>query len=397
MKKIISAVFVIVFAVLFVLFPCAEEIPVINEMPTSVTVSVGEAVTLSCVVAEPTDRALVRYEWYRAPSPSDEGEAMTAAQFAGTYQPNTDFPGEFYYYCVAYYIYEETSTYAKSDVVTVTVEGSVNIEKPVIITDLKPSYSVPQGGELIISVECEEPAEPISVSYQWYSKLPSEKVFNKVSGVKENSLKVSSDSIGTTQYMCMISASYGDSSINTQSAITRVEVYSHEHTYGEWTLVVSPTCSSQGEEQRVCECGAVEKSFIDPVDHIYGEWVTTVKPTSNSYGEEERKCSECGDTETRALSPVTTTEAESTEAPKETETTAAESDTTEGAEDITTDVNEEKYQIKNVFPWWNVILIFGIVSTIASAAAAVYFLRQSGSIKKASPKRESQGLKNKKQ
>jgi len=393
MRKLISAVFVVIFAVLLVLLSNAEEIPVICEVTPDVTVSVGEKVLLSCVAAEPSDGVSVRYEWYRAPSLSDEGDAMTTAQSIGTYQPNTDFPGEFYYYCVAYYIYEETSTYAKSDVVTVTVEGNVNIEKPVIVTDLDSSYSVPRGGELVISIECEEPVEPISVSYQWYSKLPSEKVFNKVSGAKESKLKVASDKIGTTQYLCMITASYGEYSANTQSTITKVEVYSHEHAYGEWTLVVSPTCSLQGEEQRVCECGAVEKSFIDPVEHIYGEWITTVKPTSYSYGEQERKCSECGETETRALSPVTTTDAESTESPKETETTAAESDTTEGAEDITTDVNEEKYQIKNVFPWWNVILIFGIVSTIASAAAAAYFLRQSGNIKKKLPKIESQSIK----
>lgn len=379
MKKIISAIFVAAFAVLFVLFPCAEEIPVISEMPSSVTVSAGEEVLLSCGAEDPTDGAAVKYVWYRTPSPDDEGDAVTEAQIIGTYQPNTDFPGSFYYYCVVHYIYEETSTHAKSDVITVTVEGNVKIEKPVLLNDLETSYSVPQGGELVISVDCESQSEPVILTYQWYSKHPSEKVFNKVSGANENTLKVPSDSIGTRQYLCMATASYGEHSSNTQSTITRVEVYSHDHTFGEWSTVLLPTCMAEGEEQRTCECGATEKNVLDILEHSYGEWTVTREPTAYAEGERTRICSACGISEVMAISPLGTTEAETTSAPQESE---SDTESSTVPTDTTSEVETEKYQPQNGFPWWNAILIFGILSTVGSAAAAVYFIRRSDSIMK---------------
>ncbi len=385
MKKLISAVLTAIFAVSLILFSHAEEVPVISEMPLSVTASAGEDVLLSCVAQTPADEASVKYVWYRTTSPDDEGDAVTEAQSVGTYKPSTDFPGEFYYYCVVYYIYEETSTHAKSDVVTVTVEGNVNIEKPVIVTDIEPSYSVPQGGELIISVECEPQTAPIVISYQWYSKHPSEKVFNKVSGANENTLKVPSDSVGTMQYFCMVTASYGDRSSNTQSTITRVEVYSHNHTFGEWSVTVSPTCMTAGEEQISCECGAVEKNVLDVLGHSFGEWTVTRQPTVYAEGEKSRTCSACGISEVRSISPIeTVTEQETTAVPEESE---SESESTSDTVTTTSAPQTEKYQPQNGFPWWNAILIFGILSTVGSAAAAFYFIRRSDAIIKDERKR----------
>ena len=204
--------------------------------------------------------------------------------------------------------------------------------------------------------------------------MPSEKVFNKVPGADENTLRVDSDSVGTTQYFCMITSSYGEYSANTQSTIARVEVYSHDHSFGEWSVTVSPSCITAGEEQRTCECGAVEKNVIDAFGHSFGEWVVIRKPTSYTEGERTHTCDICGVVESKsisALGPDTTAE-------NTTEIIESDSESEETSDTVTvTSKEDEKYQPKNVFPWWNAILIFGIVSTVSSAAAAAYFFTKS--------------------
>lgn len=52
---------------------------------------------------------------------------------------------------------------------------------------------------------------------------------------------------------------------------------SHTHSWGEWEIVVDPTCTTKGEKERACEtCQHEETEEIDALGHSYSEGVCTV-------------------------------------------------------------------------------------------------------------------------
>jgi len=76
------------------------------------------------------------------------------------------------------------------------------------------------------------------------------------------------------------------------------EAPSHVHTWGEWTVVVEPTCYSQGVRERVCllDVTHVERELMDIVDHVY---VTRedIAPTCVARGQHGgTQCKYCGKT-----------------------------------------------------------------------------------------------------
>nr|MCR5224067.1 hypothetical protein [Bacilli bacterium] len=115
------------------------------------------------------------------------------------------------------------------------------------------------------------------------------------------------------------------------------------HTFGPWETVVEATCTSKGQEKRVCsvcgyteyqviemkehhyvqgeieestctthghtadvhcsECGLVKtESEILPLgEHTFGPWETVVEATCTSKGQEKRVCSVCGYTEYQVI------------------------------------------------------------------------------------------------
>lgn len=115
------------------------------------------------------------------------------------------------------------------------------------------------------------------------------------------------------------------------------------HTYGEWTIVDNPTCTSIGSAERECsvcghkehktldklshtvtpydedpstcihkghtggsycsECGTVleERTELELAGHKYGDWITTDEPTCTQIGHAKRECSICGNTEYKDL------------------------------------------------------------------------------------------------
>ena len=74
----------------------------------------------------------------------------------------------------------------------------------------------------------------------------------------------------------------------------------HTHAFGEWVTTTEPTCTEQGEKERVCGCGEREVESIDMTPHAFGEWVTTTEPTCNTQGEKERVCG-CGEKEVETI------------------------------------------------------------------------------------------------
>ena len=64
------------------------------------------------------------------------------------------------------------------------------------------------------------------------------------------------------------------------------------HSWGEWTQTKAPTCTTAGEEQRVCNNDPkhVETQVISASGHSWGEWTQTKAPTCTTAGEEQRVC-----------------------------------------------------------------------------------------------------------
>ena len=65
---------------------------------------------------------------------------------------------------------------------------------------------------------------------------------------------------------------------------------------------VSPTCTSDGREEKVCEiCGEKTTSIIPALGHQFAKWVEVKHPNCTEDGEEQRRCTRCGETETKVL------------------------------------------------------------------------------------------------
>lgn len=67
---------------------------------------------------------------------------------------------------------------------------------------------------------------------------------------------------------------------------------------------VYPTCTQEGYTQYVCANGCGESYFEDvvpPLGHSYGEWTIVTSPSCEIEGVEERVCEVCGDCEERAV------------------------------------------------------------------------------------------------
>jgi len=82
----------------------------------------------------------------------------------------------------------------------------------------------------------------------------------------------------------------------------------HTHSYGDWKVTKSATCTEKGTKERYCSCGEKQTEQVSVMDHSYGEWKTIKEATSSEKGVETRECS-CGKTETRDIDmiPIVTT------------------------------------------------------------------------------------------
>lgn len=82
-----------------------------------------------------------------------------------------------------------------------------------------------------------------------------------------------------------------------QQSIPRLE---HEHNY-EKVDEEEPTCEHGGYEIYECECGDEYSVELDPISHKYSEWSIIMKPTCSSNGFKERVCEECDHKETQTI------------------------------------------------------------------------------------------------
>ncbi|MCM1544496.1 MAG: amidase domain-containing protein, partial [Ruminococcus sp.] len=137
------------------------------------------------------------------------------------------------------------------------------------------------------------------------------------------------DSNGTLWGYCKVKGVDGWANLSgNASYITHVNRYEINHAMGSWRVVVEPTCTTVGVEERVCsKCGYTERRNMsiggkhrniieadclnpsyctacgkvigDPLGHDFGDWVYDIAPTCTEGGTEKRICSRCGYTESR--------------------------------------------------------------------------------------------------
>ena len=76
-----------------------------------------------------------------------------------------------------------------------------------------------------------------------------------------------------------------------------IEPPKHVHSFGEWTVKTSPSCTDQGTEERTCACGVAENRSIDPVGHSFGDWEIVTPANCVEAGTMQRVCWNCSHTE----------------------------------------------------------------------------------------------------
>ena len=88
-----------------------------------------------------------------------------------------------------------------------------------------------------------------------------------------------------------------DNSINNRSSSNYSSSKSsyHKHAWGEWYVVVQPTCTEYGIDERMCaECGAIQQAQRAPRGHTWGEWTDYISATCTEDGLRMHRCSVCG-------------------------------------------------------------------------------------------------------
>ena len=91
----------------------------------------------------------------------------------------------------------------------------------------------------------------------------------------------------------------GQTSLYDMSDVT-IQIDSHTHAFGAWTVTTPATCTKDGVETRSCACGETETRIIPATGHAFGAWTVTTPATCTTDGVETRSCA-CGETETRII------------------------------------------------------------------------------------------------
>ena len=84
------------------------------------------------------------------------------------------------------------------------------------------------------------------------------------------------------------------------------EIALADHTWGEVTVKVEPTCTTDGEQSATCEvCGVSDAAIVIPATgHTFDEGVVTKEATCKEAGEKTFTCEVCGETVTEAVAKL---------------------------------------------------------------------------------------------
>ena len=74
------------------------------------------------------------------------------------------------------------------------------------------------------------------------------------------------------------------------------------HSYGDWVVTKSATCTEDGVETRTCpKCNGVETRSIPKSGHTYGDWTVVQEASCTAQGSKTRTCSTCGNVDTAVI------------------------------------------------------------------------------------------------
>lgn len=69
----------------------------------------------------------------------------------------------------------------------------------------------------------------------------------------------------------------------------------HEHSWGEWVVIVEPTCDAEGEKESKCtECNQTKKEKIDALEHEYVLKEVLAEASCTTSGISVYECKHCG-------------------------------------------------------------------------------------------------------
>ena len=67
-----------------------------------------------------------------------------------------------------------------------------------------------------------------------------------------------------------------------------------EHSYEEWSVEKTSTCTTYGSQISVCtECGEKGMKRIEKIGHSYSDWIIDKEATCTEDGKRHKECSEC--------------------------------------------------------------------------------------------------------
>lgn len=208
-------------------------IPTIDTQPQGITVSVGEAATLS-VVASVTDSGTLSYQWYSNSTSSNTGGTPIGGEISASYTPSTGTSGTYYYYVVVTNTNDsvdgDQTASATSNVATVTVNDLVNAETPSITEDFDTStVNVKQGVTASTLSVTASVGDNGTLSYQWYSNTTASTTNGTSVGTDTASYTPLTNSIGLTYYYVVVtntnSGVSGNKTATATSAIAAINVY----------------------------------------------------------------------------------------------------------------------------------------------------------------------------
>lgn len=82
----------------------------------------------------------------------------------------------------------------------------------------------------------------------------------------------------------------------------------HTHSFGEYSVKTEPTCTKNGLNVRMCQCGATDEQIIDSLGHIFGEWIITSEAKCGIEGTKTRLCNICQEAENISIPALSHTQ-----------------------------------------------------------------------------------------
>ena len=102
----------------------------------------------------------------------------------------------------------------------------------------------------------------------------------------------------TLTFTVMLLTACGNADLPSANEVETPTDVHNVHTYGDWEVTKTPTCTENGERKRTCTvCGKVDTETMSRASHTYGEWeyVEGQEPTCTERGRQVKKCTVCGD------------------------------------------------------------------------------------------------------